>query len=162
MGKKENKFVSVQDRELEMNEAYEQAVKKQKKQDYLKEKQALKQQKLIIKHQLQNRRQNILAMQKNPNISKDEIRTYSNQTSQLIKALVLEYYEDVRWLNAKYEKNSFLIERWFYGVNKELRRTSWPTKRVVITSFLVIITIVLILMAIFYGIDAAFIRLSTK
>ncbi|MCV3728421.1 preprotein translocase subunit SecE [Ureaplasma miroungigenitalium] len=162
MSKKTNKFVSVQEREYEMNEAYEQEVKKQRKQDYINEKKILDQQKKVISHQMENRKKNILIMQKDSTVSKEAINQYSQQTSLLIKMLVEQYYQDVRNLNAKYEKNNFLIERWFYGVNKELRRTTWAKKTTVILSFIIIIVIVLILMGIFYGIDAAFIRLSTK
>lgn len=54
----------------------------------------------------------------------------------------------------------FRIKQWWFGMNKESKRISWPTPKYLITSFLIVILIVAILTAVFFGISEIFIALG--
>ncbi|WP_052663119.1 preprotein translocase subunit SecE [Mycoplasmoides pirum] len=62
----------------------------------------------------------------------------------------------------KHERRSFkfVMKQWWYGMNKESKRISWPSPRYLITSFLIVALIVLILTALFFGVTEIFIALG--
>lgn len=51
----------------------------------------------------------------------------------------------------------FRFKRWWFGMDKEVKRMSWPTSKQLITNFLIVIAIVGILTALFFGINQIFI-----
>ena len=76
--------------------------------------------------------------------------------------MIDEHYQLLDKYSVDFEKLSFKLKRWFYGIGKEIRRTSWASKRSVLVSLIIVIIIVLILAAIFFGIDSGFYKLSAK
>lgn len=55
---------------------------------------------------------------------------------------------------------SYRFKRWWFGMSKESRRIAWATPKNLIISFLIVIFIVAILTALFYGINEIFISVG--
>ncbi|WP_033159883.1 preprotein translocase subunit SecE [Mycoplasmoides alvi] len=64
--------------------------------------------------------------------------------------------------NVKGEKLGFKfrIKQWWFGMNKESKRISWPTPKYLISSFLIVLLIVAILTGLFFGISEIFVALG--
>lgn len=55
---------------------------------------------------------------------------------------------------------SYRFKRWWFGMAKESRRIAWATPKNLIISFLIVLFIVAILTALFYGINEIFISVG--
>ncbi len=57
------------------------------------------------------------------------------------------------------EKRSFgyVMKQWWFGMSKESKRISWPTPKALVTSFLIVVLIVAVLTAVFFGITEIFV-----
>lgn len=52
------------------------------------------------------------------------------------------------------------FKRWWYGMKKETRRVAWPSPRYLVTSLLIVILIIVVMTAVFYGVYELFISLG--
>lgn len=55
---------------------------------------------------------------------------------------------------------SYRFKRWWFGMGKESRRIAWATPKNLIISFLIVLFIVALLTALFYGINEIFISVG--
>lgn len=158
---KKQKYQTYQDKEYERNYELEQQRKKELKQqaeqDYL----ALLEKQTFFK-KLKNDYKNSISEFKQKKVATSDLKQYVKEAKQIIDQYQKEIDADVLVYLTKYEKSTFKFKKWFYGIGKEIRRTSWTSKKSLLLSFVVVIVIVVLLAAIFFGIDSAFYSLSTK
>lgn len=155
------KYKTYQDIEYERSYELEKAKKVELKLQEKKEFESLLKQKTQLQKAIVDY-ETVLKSFKQKNVAKEEIIKYQNESKRVINAYKLELKNAQISYNEKFNKPIHKFKGWFYGVGKEVSRTSWASKKSIIISFIVVIVIVIILAAIFFGIDAAFSNLSAK
>lgn len=155
------KYKSYQDIEYERSYELEKSKKAELKLQEKIEFEALLKQKTQLQKAIVDYK-NVIKSFEQKNVNKEEIVKYQNEAKKVIEAYKLELKNAQISYNEKFQKPVYKFKGWFYGVGKEVSRTSWASKKSIIISFTVVIVIVIILAAIFFGIDAAFSNLSAK
>ncbi|RCT48965.1 preprotein translocase subunit SecE [Ureaplasma parvum] len=159
---KSNKYLTYQDQEYERNLLLEKERKQQKKILAQQAYQQLDLNKKLIKKAKNDQKLILRLLKEDKSISKTQFNTHRIELKNTIDQMIDENYELLEQYSVDFEKISFKLKRWLYGINKEIRRTTWASKRSVIISLIIVIVIVLILAAIFFGIDTGFYKLSAK
>ncbi|MDC4163594.1 preprotein translocase subunit SecE [Mycoplasma sp. T363T] len=67
-----------------------------------------------------------------------------------------EYQEQRRREKANKVAFSYRLKRWWFGMEKESRRISWCTPKMLVTNFLIVIVVVALLTGLLFGIDQIF------
>lgn len=159
---KTNKYLTYQDQEYERNLLLEKERKQQKKLLAQQTYRELNLHKSLIKKAKDDQKLILKLLKENKLISKTQFNAHRLELKNAINEMIDEHYQLLDKYSVDFEKLSFKLKRWFYGIGKEIRRTSWASKRSVLVSLIIVIIIVLILAAIFFGIDSGFYRLSAK
>lgn len=93
------------------------------------------------------------------NSTEEFIKKYKEikaKRNEIIKKSKNEFNISLNIYREKYETTSFKIKRWFYGMGKEFIRIRWSSKKLVFTSFVVVVGISVFLAIIFFIIDLIF------
>ncbi|WP_031489130.1 preprotein translocase subunit SecE [Ureaplasma canigenitalium] len=161
MAKKEKKHKTYQDREFERIDEYE------REQQELKEAQMLIADRYIkgktnVYNNLKIQYQNKIKSHSFKMLPKAEKTNYIIQAKHLLNETKNEIIEEkIKFINT-FETKNYKIKRWWYGLIKEIKRVQWARSKSILTSFIIVIVIVILLAAIFFGIDSAFLKLTTK
>lgn len=160
MAKDKSKYLTYQDKEFERNQILEEQRKKELKEQANVVFLALQKQKRIYLQAKQDYKTNLRHIKSKLTIAQQ--KAYIKQAKIILKKMRFDYKKALLQYELEFERGAFKIKRWYYGLQKEVKRTSWASTKLVITSLFVVIIIVVLLAAIFFGIDSAFIKLSTK
>lgn len=82
-----------------------------------------------------------------------------------LKERVEKKRKEEKWRNKQNDYPNFKekigfkmrVKRWWFGMDKEIKRISWPSSKHLIISLLIVIFIVAVLTGIFFGINQLFI-----
>ena len=159
---KTNKYLTYQDQEYERNLLLEKERKQQKKLLAQQTYRELNLHKSLIKKAKDDQKLILKLLKENKLISKTQFNAHRLELKNAINEMIDEHYQLLDKYSVDFGELSFKLKRWFYGIGKEIRRTSWASKRSVLVSLIIVIIIVLILAAIFFGIDSGFYKLSAK
>ncbi|AJQ45549.1 hypothetical protein JM47_03220 [Ureaplasma diversum] len=160
MAKDKSKYLTYQDKEFERNQILEEQRKKELKEQANVVFLALQKQKRIYQLAKKDYKTNLRHIKSK--LTTVQQKAYLKQSKMILKKMRFDYKKAVFEYELNYERGSYKIKRWYYGLQKEVKRTSWASAKSVITSLFVVIIIVVLLAAIFFGIDSAFIKLSAK
>ncbi|WP_027122159.1 preprotein translocase subunit SecE [[Mycoplasma] imitans] len=101
----------------------------------------------------------ILESYQDDNIKKEQqkIKEQALEEKKLKEEREEQEYREQR-LKEKNSKGSvgLRLKRWWFGMEKESRRISWCTPKMLITNFLIVIAIVAFLTVLLFGIDQIF------
>lgn len=126
---------------------------------------------------LENDKNNLSNVPSAINLRKDQKRTkFTNYEDETIHDMHKKMRDWAIEKRAKDKKNrklddaafakkerlgfNYRFKRWWFGMSKESRRIAWATPKNLIISFLIVLFIVAILTALFYGINEIFISVG--